>query len=143
VAVVRGLEGTELPSTALDLGDGTCEGRSRALLLLGAAGAPVDPGRPYGVVAVQLNAFGLTDVNPIERPMALADHGLSGPAEEFASRSRSFVFCFHLRSTHVFQGSRLAREARFTEQWPRDPGAVVVELAESGALWSGVVSSPR
>ena len=38
--------------------------------------------------------------------------GLSRPAEEFADKSRTFVFCFDARSTHVFHGSRLVREAQ-------------------------------
>ncbi|WP_157756102.1 hypothetical protein [Nocardiopsis dassonvillei] len=151
VPTLKGLESAEPPVVALDPGDGTPAGRADRMLPLGAAGAPVDPNRPCGVVAAQLNAFGFGDVRSSEdraelvseefhivrwrrprplglpdlkklyadasvegrRLLVLAEHGLSGPAEEFADRSRSFVFRFDPRRARVFGGNRLAQAAMF------------------------------
>jgi hypothetical protein len=148
---LKGLESAEPPAAALDPGDDTPAGRAGRMLPPGAAGVPVDPDRPCGVVAAQLNAFGFGDVRSSEncaelvseefhivwwrrsrplglpdlkklyadasvegrRLMVLAEHGLSGPAEEFADRSRSFVFRFDPRRAHVFGGNQLAQEAMF------------------------------
>lgn len=49
--------------------------------------------------------------------LVLARHGLTGPAEEFADRSRSFAFSFDPRRARVFNGNRLASEAGFTHDY--------------------------
>lgn len=50
-----------------------------------------------------------------KRLLVLADHGLTDPAEEFADRSRSFVFSFDPRRARVFSGNQQASEARFVD----------------------------
>lgn len=52
-----------------------------------------------------------------KRLLVLVRYGLTGPAEEFADRSRSFVFKFDPRRAHVFRGNQLASEAGFTHDY--------------------------
>lgn len=153
VPVLKGLEEAEPPTTVLDPGDGSLDGRTDQMLPPGVTGAPVGPDRPCVVVAAQLNAFGFGDVRasgdgveltseafhitwwrrsrPLGLPdlkrlyadasvegkglLVLSEPGLTGPAEEFADRSRSFAFRFDPRRGHVFGGNQLTQEAMFEE----------------------------
>jgi hypothetical protein len=47
--------------------------------------------------------------------LVLSEHALTGPAGEFADRSRSFAFRFDPRGGRVFGGNQLTREAMFGE----------------------------